>query len=164
MGQGGIGQGATVTSTRARAAHQLPPGRNRLSRDAVVANQRERILDAVADVSSLAGYQAMSVEAICADSGVSRRTFYDLFSGKEDAFLAAYDAIADRLVEELRAAARGSDSFAAGVVACVRAFLELVAAEPRYADVCIVEVLAAGPVALARRNAVMETLAALLQK
>jgi AcrR family transcriptional regulator len=159
MGQGGLGR-----SSRVRASHQLPPGRHGLSRDAVVANQRQRILDAVADVCSLVGYQAMSVEAICAASGISRRTFYDLFGGKEDAFLAAYDAIANRLIEELRAAARGSDRFAAGVVACVRAFLELVAAEPRYADVCIVEVLAAGPAALARRNAVMEELAALLHK
>jgi AcrR family transcriptional regulator len=41
----------------------------------VQADQRQRILDAVADVSSLVGYQAMSIEAICVDAGVSRRTF-----------------------------------------------------------------------------------------
>jgi AcrR family transcriptional regulator len=150
-------------SRRVRAAHQLPRGRHGLSRDHVRADQRQRILDAVADVSSLAGYQAMSIEAICVDAGVSRRTFYDLFSSKEEAFLAAYDAVAARLTDELRAAARGADTFAAGVVACLRAFLELASAEPRNADMWIVEVLAAGPAALARRNAVMEALAALLQ-
>src|SRR6202020_1571348 len=111
-------------SRRVRAAHQLPRGRHGLSRDHVQADQRQRILDAVADVSSLAGYQEMSIEAICVDAGVSRRTFYDLYSGKEEAFLAAYDAVAARLTDELRAAA---------------------------------------PAALARRNAVMEALAALLQ-
>lgn len=77
--------------------------------------------------------------------------------------MAAYDGVTARLTDELRAAARGADTFAAGVVACLRAFLELASAEPRNADMCIVEVLAAGPAALARRNAVMEALAALLQ-
>src|SRR6202020_543865 len=132
-------------SRRVRAAHQLPRGRHGLSRDHVQADQRQRILDAVADVSSLAGYQAMSIAGICVDAGVSRRTFYDLYSGKEEAFLAAYDAVAARLTDELRAAARGADTFAAGGVACLRAFLELARA------------------ALPRRTRVMEALAALLQ-
>ena len=48
---------------------------------------------AVADVASVAGYASMSVEGIIATAGVSRRTFYDHFSDKQEAFLAAYDAI-----------------------------------------------------------------------
>ena len=78
---------------RARQPHQLPPGRHGLPRAFVASNQRERILDAVADVASLAGYASMSVEGIIATAGVSRRTFYDHFADKQEAFLAAYDAI-----------------------------------------------------------------------
>ena len=43
------------------------------------------------------------------------------------------------------------------------AFLDLLAAEPAYATMCIVEVLVAGPVAIERRNAVMRQFAALIE-
>jgi AcrR family transcriptional regulator len=148
---------------RQRAAHQLPPGRHGLPRSFVEANQRQRILDAVADVVSLAGYQAMSVEDVVGAAGVSRRTFYDTFKSKEDAFLTAYDEIGMRLVMAVKEAYDASDTFPEGVVACLRTFLEFVASVPHYADMCIVEVLAAGPPALARRNAVMKAMADLLE-
>lgn len=149
---------------RRRGANQLPPGRHGLSRSFVAENQRGRILDAVADVASLAGYQAMSVEDIVRAAGVSRRTFYDNFRGKEEAFLTAYDAISVELVQAVRAAYDSTSSFPEGVITCLRTFLEFVAAHPHYADACIVEVLAAGPSALQRRDAVMSALAALLHQ
>jgi AcrR family transcriptional regulator len=144
-----------------RAAHQLPPGRHGLSRTFVEENQRRRILDAVADVVSLAGYSGMSVEEIVSAAGVSRRTFYDNFKDKEDAFLTAFDTISLELAQSVRAAYDASETFPEGVIACLRAFLEFVAAHPQYADACIVEVLAAGPAALERRNAVMRAFAEL---
>jgi AcrR family transcriptional regulator len=147
---------------RQRGAHQLPPGRHGLSRDFVEENQRQRILDAVADVASLAGYQAMSVEDIVGAAGVSRRTFYDNFESKEDAFLTAFETIGGELVQEVQASYAASQTFPAGVIACLRTFLEFVAAHPHYADACIVEVLAAGPAALERRNAVMTAMADLI--
>jgi AcrR family transcriptional regulator len=149
---------------QSRGPHQLPPGRHGLTRQFVASNQRERILDAVADVVSFAGYAAMSVEDIIATAGVSRRTFYDNFKSKEDAFLTAYNAVGAELSERVEAAYAASESFAAGVIACLKAFLEFVAAEPRYAEMCIVEALAAGPAAIERRNNLMKTLAALLYK
>jgi AcrR family transcriptional regulator len=147
---------------RPRAPHQLPPGRHGLSRAYVVTNQRERILDAVADVISLAGYQAMSVEQIIGAAGVSRRTFYDNFKSKEDAFLAALDAAGGRLVERIRTAYDSSETFSGCVLACLAAFLDFLASEPSSADMCIVEILGAGPAAIERRNDVMKTLAHLL--
>ena len=129
----------------------------------VKANQRQRMLDAVADVVSLVGYQAMSVEDVTSTAGVSRRTFYDHFTSKDDAFLTAFDAIGAQLVADVEAAYNPRMSFPEGIIACVRAFLEGVASEPHYADMCIVEALAAGPAAIERRNAVMKTFAQLLQ-
>lgn len=149
---------------RQRSANQLPPGRHGLSRSFVEANQRQRILDAVADVVSLVGYQGMSVEDVVGAAGVSRRTFYDTFKSKEDAFLSAYDEIGMRLVLAVKESYDVSDTFPEGVVACLRTFLEFVASVPHYADMCIVEVLAAGPPALARRNGVMKAMAVLLEK
>jgi AcrR family transcriptional regulator len=142
-----------------RQAHQLPPGRHGLPRSFIVSNQRERILDAVADVSSLAGYSAMSVEDIIVTAGVSRRTFYDHFADKQEAFLAAYDAVVMQLVQRVQEAFMANTTFAGRVRDCLAAFLGFVASEPRFADMCIVEVLAAGPQAIERRNGVMSTFA-----
>lgn len=149
---------------RQRDEHQLPPGRHGLSRSYVEANQRQRILDAVADVVSLSGYQAMSVEDVVGTAGVSRRTFYDNFKSKEHAFLTAYDEIGMRLVLAVKVAYDASATFPEGVIACLREFLEFVASVPHYADMCIVEVLAAGAPALARRNLVMQAMADLLER
>jgi AcrR family transcriptional regulator len=147
---------------RRRESHQLPAGRHGLSRQFVIANQRERILAAVAEVCSASGYVAMSVEDIVVTSGVSRRTFYDNFRGKEDAYLAAYDVVTTQLQ------ARVSDAYGAvdGLVAKMRdslaAFLDFVAQEPAFADMCIVEVMAAGPKALEQRNRTMAAFAELI--
>ena len=125
----------------ARQPHQLPPGRHGLSARIVQSNQRERILDAVADVTSLAGYAEMSVEDIIVTAGVSRRTFYDNFKDKEEAFLAAYDAIVLQLVARVQEAFDAATTFPARVRDCLAAFLQFMAGEPRYAELGIVEVL-----------------------
>lgn len=149
---------------RPRGSHQLPPGRHGLSRTFVELNQRERILDAVVDVVSLVGYQAMTVEDIIGAAGVSRRTFYDNFKSKDEAFLAAVEMIGLQLMERVQVAYSAGREFAGCVRACLEAFLQFMADEPRYADVCMVEILAAGPDAIARRSAVLTNLSRLLHQ
>jgi AcrR family transcriptional regulator len=150
--------------SRGRQPHQLPPGRHGLPRSFIVHNQRERIMSAVAEVVSLAGYADMSVEDIVVTAGVSRRTFYDHFKSKEDAFLAAYDAVSAQLVQAVAQAFAENDTFEARVRECLGEFLGFVTSEPAFADMCIVEVMAAGPQAVARRNAAMSAFVALIQQ
>jgi AcrR family transcriptional regulator len=140
----------------ARAPHQLPPGRHGLARSFVARNQRERILAAVAQVASTRGYGDMSVQDIVREAGVSRRTFYEQFKNKDHAFLAAYDEASGRLLAVIRAAIDAQPRFEDKVTAGFRAFLELLAASPAFAKMCIVEVLAAGPDAISRRARTME--------
>lgn len=147
---------------RPRAPHQLPPGRHKLGRNFVEENQRGRILDAVADVTSLAGYASMSVEDIIGTAGVSRRTFYDTFAGKEDAFLAALDGAVAQLQERVQTAAESNDTFPAGVRAGLAAFVGFITDEPRYAEMLLIESLAAGPAAIERRNATLRSFADML--
>ena len=149
-------------SREKRQPHQLPPGRHGLPRSFVVSNQRERILSAVAYVTSAASYAEMSVEDIIVTAGVSRRTFYEHFKNKEDVYLAAYDAVSAQLVGQVVAAVEAADTFADQCAAGLRAFLEFAASEPAFARMCIVEVLAAGPEAIKRRNATMQAFAALI--
>lgn len=147
---------------RTRSPRALPPGRHGLPRSFVATNQRERILEGVAQVCRSLGYGEMAVSDITTAAGVSRKTFYEHFRNKEDAFLAAYDELAGRLLRHVRNALRMSRSFEDGVIRCLEAFLEFVASEPNFAHMCIVEVLAAGPDAIERRNETMGAFAGII--
>jgi AcrR family transcriptional regulator len=111
---------------------------------------------------SVAGYREMSVEDVIVTAGVSRRTFYEHFKNKEDAFLAAYDAVLVQLLTTVQAAIETEQAFAARMCAGLRAFLDFLAREPGFARMCIVEALAAGPEAIARRNGAMAAFATLI--
>ena len=93
-------------------------GANGLTRAEVVANQRTRLYEATVEVTAAVGYEAMTIKAVCALAGVSRRTFYDLFgaagpspgaagpSPKEACFLAAYDFAVGRAAGRINRAYR----------------------------------------------------------
>jgi AcrR family transcriptional regulator len=110
----------------------------------------------VAQVASTRGYGGMSVQDIVREAGVSRRTFYEQFKNKDHAFLAAYDEASGRLLASVRAAFEGEKTMEGRASAGFNAFLTLLAASPAFAKMCIVEVLAAGPDAIARRARTME--------
>ena len=142
---------------------QLPSGRHGLMRSYVQANQRERILAAVAGAAAELGYPEMSVEAVIARAGVSRRTFYEHFKNKEDAFLAAYDAVVRRQARHIRGAYFEETTVLDRLRAGIRAYLRFLADEPGLARMCVVEVFAAGPRALARRSEAMRMFAEIIE-
>jgi AcrR family transcriptional regulator len=152
------------STTRQRRPHQLPPGRHGLPREFVLDNQRQRILAAVAEAVSGVGYAAMTVEDIIRAAGVSRRTFYEHFKGKEEAFLVSYDDISAQLMQAVDVAFHRTDAFVSRVEDCMRAFLTLLAAQPAYANMCIVEVLVAGQAAIERRDRVLRQFTALIEQ
>src|SRR3954447_21852244 len=67
-----------------------PPAR--MARDDVVASQRWRMLRAMAEAVAQKGYANTVVADVTARARVSRKTFYEHFSGKEACFLATFDA------------------------------------------------------------------------
>ncbi len=158
----GYDQAALVSDAK-RSPHQLPSGRHGLLRSFVAANQRERILSAVACASAELGYADMSVEAIIALAGVSRRTFYEHFKNKEDAFLAAYDGAVRLQARHIRRAYLKETTVRERLRAGIAAYMEFVASEPELARMCIVEVLAAGPRAMARRHDAMRMFAEMIE-
>lgn len=141
---------------------QLPSGRHGLTRRYVVANQRQRIVDALVRVVGTYSYQAASVERVAAHAGVSRRTFYEQFEGKEDAFVRAYDSAAAQLLMRVRTAATAGASASEQVHDGLVALLDGLAGEPQLAHMCIVAVLSAGPVAIDRRDVHMRSFASLV--
>jgi AcrR family transcriptional regulator len=142
----------------------LPRGRHAAPREVVAESQRERLLVAMADAVATKGYAHVAVADVIERAGVSRRSFYEHFANKEECFLAAYDAGVAGLLDaiaEAEAAARTDE--AGGLLAAARAgtevYLQLLADNPAFARTFLVEVLGAGPDALARRDVVHERFA-----
>src|SRR5437868_792889 len=131
----------------------LPRGPHQLAREVVLASQRGRMIEAMAETVADKGYAATTVADVVARAGVSRRTFYEHFSDREDCFLAAYDAGVDLLLGHLQAEAKADAGldWPERTRRGVRAYLEVLATEPAFARTFLIEVLAAGPRALARR-------------
>ena len=67
-----------------------------LPRAFVPGNERERILAAVAEVVSVVGYRAMTLEEVGARVGLDPGRVQEEFDDEEAAFLAAYDAAVGR--------------------------------------------------------------------
>src|SRR5271165_1554856 len=73
------------------ATSRLRPGPGGPPRGQVTEIQRGRMLAAAVDAVQDVGYARMTVAEVIGRARVSRKTFYDVFSDREDCFLAAFD-------------------------------------------------------------------------
>jgi AcrR family transcriptional regulator len=142
------------------ALRVLPRGRHAAPREVVAESQRERLLVAMADATAAKGYAHVAVADVIERAGVSRRSFYEHFANKEECFLAAYDAGVELILAAIDEAIRDAAPDPVAIArAGTSAYLETLAANPAFARTFLVEVLGAGPEALARRDAVHERFA-----
>lgn len=140
-------------------AAPFPGGRGSLPPVATAFLQRARILNATARVVAERRYEHASVEEIRRRAGVSRRTFYAHFGGKEDAVVAAFDAVVAYVLPRLVEAFRGAPDWAGAVDATVAAYLALAECDGAWATFCVVELSGAGRRAMAQRDAALRRLA-----
>ncbi|MQY26956.1 hypothetical protein NRB56_25350 [Nocardia sp. RB56] len=138
---------------------QLPRGRHGLSRETVVASQRERILGAMAAAMAENGYVGTSVATIIKRAGVSRETFYEQFRSREDCFEAGYQRAVEMMLARTGAARSrtGAADPQQRLDRLLRAYLDALADEPTYARLYLVEVYAVGSKAIARRVELQES-------
>lgn len=123
--------------------------------------QRARLLEAITIVVADKGYVAATVSDVVKAARVSRGTFYAEFASKEECFLEAYRHGVDVLVERISAATRAtSGDWREQIRAGLRAYLEVLAGEPRFARTHMLELHAAGPRAQAERDAALRRFAA----
>jgi AcrR family transcriptional regulator len=124
---------------------------------------RERLVLGMVAAVAERGYAATTITDVVRHARVSRRTFYEHFADKEACFLAAYDAVSDAVLADIAGAAEEASGWEARILAGVDAYLHALAAEPAVARVFTVEILSAGPTALARRREVLRRFAAHIQ-
>jgi AcrR family transcriptional regulator len=144
----------TLTGRAFEPDRPLPRGRHGLPREAVAEAQRRRIITSMVSAVADRGYAETRVVDVIERAGVSRATFYDLFDDLEDCFLATYEHVGDLMLETSRAAFDfdADAPWPERIRAAMAALLELLASWPEAARFVIVEVFAAGPAALDRRD------------
>jgi len=127
------------------------PVRPELPREFVAIHKRRRIMAAIAELTAEQGYEATKIGDIVSRAGVARKTLYDNFEGKEEVFLAAFDAAVDeamRRIEEDCAEVEGG--WEERVRAGLASFLRYIAEEPALARMCMIEALSATQAATQR--------------
>jgi AcrR family transcriptional regulator len=140
----------------------LPRGRHRLTRGAVVEHQRQRLIRAVPATVREKGYGALTVEDISVRAGVSRRTFYENFRDKDDCFITSLRQHEQELMAVVAGAASTGADWQQRARFALSALLRFLAKRPDVAHMGVIEVMAAGPRALAERDQAISALASLI--
>lgn len=127
------------------------PVRPELPREFVAVHKRRRIMDAIAELTAEQGYESTKIGDIVRRAGVARKTLYDNFEGKEEVFLAAFDAAVDEAIRRIEEdCAKVEGGWEEQVQAGLAAFLRYIAEEPALARMCMIEALSATPAATDR--------------
>ncbi len=140
---GGRAPGSLSLGAATSRRRRLPRGENGMPRSFVVHSQRERILDAVTNLTAQSGYAALTVEGIAAEASVSLQAFYEHFSDKEDAFLVAYEIGQDKALALVERSYDAQPDWRHGVRGGLTALFNFLAGEPAFAHMAMIDVLAA---------------------
>jgi AcrR family transcriptional regulator len=141
--EGGRAPGTLAPHGRLNARRGLPRGDQSVSRSFVVHSQRERILDAVANLTADEGYAALKVEDIAERAAVSLNAFYQHFANLEDAFLVAYEVGHRKGLALVERAYTAQSDWRLAVRAGIAALFEFLADEPAFAKMALVDALTA---------------------
>jgi AcrR family transcriptional regulator len=134
---------------------RLRPGPG-VPREEVAANQRERLFGAMVASVAERGYTATTVNDLAEISGVSSRTFYDLFPDKKSCFLATLKAIIEAAgayalqnagdgLEDSAPAGQGLGGWEQRARLGFDAFARMIAMQPAAARLAFLEAYPAGP-------------------
>ncbi|MGO9322565.1 MAG: TetR/AcrR family transcriptional regulator [Solirubrobacteraceae bacterium] len=151
--------GASATrGERSDRYRPLPTGTHGLDPELVKRDQRERLQQAMIELIAAKGYPAVRIIDLAKLAHVSQPTFYSLFADKEDLFLSTYDAVAGRTAEAVMKTYDVDRPHEQRLIAAMRAWAELAAAEPGATSLLVLGAFGAGASALERRRRVLEQL------
>ncbi len=113
---------------------------------------------AMAEVAGERGAANATVAHVVARSGVSRRTFYDMFRDREDCLAAAFSEAVERASRQMLDAYESERGWQDRLRAGIAALLLFLEDEPDMGRLLIVEALGGGPRVLAHRSEVVHRL------
>ena len=115
-----------------------------MSREFIARTQRDRLLDAMAKTVETKGF-AVTVTEVCKAAKVSTKNFYDHFAEKEECFIATFDRGVMLLQRSVSVAYAQPERWPFRIRRGIEVLLHLLAAEPAFANLAIVEMFSAGP-------------------
>ncbi|HWW67438.1 MAG TPA: TetR/AcrR family transcriptional regulator [Solirubrobacterales bacterium] len=118
---------------------------------------RERILEAMLDLSADQGYELVSVDAILERAGVTQADFDANFASLEDCALQLVDDFLPPIAERIQAAYSAEERWPDSLRAASYVLADWIAEHPREARFGVVEMLKVSELARARREAVFMT-------
>jgi AcrR family transcriptional regulator len=134
------------------------------SREQIVEIQRSRLLAAAVKVVDELGYANATVTTITNRARVSRRTFYELFSNREECLTAVLEDVAALIEGEIAAAGLDGLAWRERVRGGLWVILSFLDREPALARVCVVQALRGGPRLLGHREEILAGLAAIVDE
>ncbi len=133
------------------------------SRAAGKRSQRMRLLEAVTTLASGAGYAHVTVARIIALAGVSRPTFYEYFTDKEECFVAALAPIRSSLLAGIRRIL-ASDRPERATLRAADALLAFAGSQPTMARLLLSDSLTGGRRMLESRDQLVADAAAIVEE
>jgi AcrR family transcriptional regulator len=144
----------------ARAA-PLPRGPHQLTREQVALSQRARLMAALTELLAEHGYAGVRIGELAQRAGVSRATFYEHFSDKQECLLAAYDHFATTLLTAMTADLDPDTPWSAFIDIALDGYLGTLERDSTAARAFIVEMDGAGTIARRSRRDGIHAFAAL---
>ena len=120
---------------------------------------RSRLLEGMAQAVAERGYAATTIADVVREAGVSRRTFYEHFSGKPECLVALYGAASHNALKVLRGAIDPAHPWQTQVEHALAAYLGGLAANPLLLRTLYIEILGLGPAGLAAWRRVNQEIA-----
>jgi AcrR family transcriptional regulator len=142
----------------ARAVAMRTPSTG-VSHEQIIEIQRSRLLAAAVIAVDELGYADTTVGDITGRARVSRRTFYELFSNREECLAAVLEDVVALIEHEIAAANLDGLAWRERVRGGLWAILSFLDREPALARVCVVQSLRGGMEVLGRREELMARLA-----
>jgi AcrR family transcriptional regulator len=152
-----------TAETGARYA-RIPRGQHGLTHELVSADQQARLHGAMVELVAEHGYASTTVEDVLSRAGISRRTFYELYTNRQQCFLAACDEVLDDWISRGAAAVRAApdstepDRVRVALRAGLNALLSHVVSDPLGARTVLVETLNCGDAGLRRLERAIDDL------
>lgn len=135
--------------------------------DRIAAHQQARLRGAIVRNSVSVGYPRVTVRQLVQTAGVSTKTLYRHFGGKDGLLLSAFEQVFGRAAAQVAQAYRAPDgdpSWEASIGRGFRAYVALLLEHPAEARFALDEVLRAGPVAGDQVDACERTWARMLAR
>jgi AcrR family transcriptional regulator len=157
-----VGLGAAAVEGRFR---RLQRGKHGLPAEAVAADQRARIFEALVMLVATKGYQATTLQEVAKVAHVSRERIRLVFGfgSKEECFLWALNQIVGHAIGNANRAYLAESDWHAKLTSGFSVFMREVLDRPDAARVALVEALSAGPAAVQRMEGAASEFEAMLR-